>query len=85
MHPRIIGSNVESQIGGWLSMSKNELIRSKEKVYRILDMFEQSILVIDCLNLTMPQWIEAASISDAEVITDDELCSMTDYHLSDSA
>jgi hypothetical protein len=66
-------------------MSKNELIRSKEKVYRILDMFEQSILVIDCLNLTMPQWIEAASISDAEVITDDELCSMTDYHLSDSA
>lgn len=66
-------------------MSKNELIRSKKKVYRILDMFEQSILVIDCLNLTMPQWIEAASISDAEVITDDELCSMTDYHLSDSA
>lgn len=43
------------------------------------------IMVIDCLNLTMPQWIEAASISDAEVITDDELCSMTDYHLSDSA
>ena len=42
-------------------------------------------MVIDCLNLTMPQWIEAASISDAEVITDDELCSMTDYHLSDSA
>lgn len=64
-------------------MKKSELIRSKEKVYRILDMFEQSILVIDCLNLTMPQWIEAASISDAEVITDDELCSMTDYHLSD--
>jgi len=62
---------------------KNELIKSQEKIYRILDMSEHLILVVDCLKLTMPQWIEVASISDAEFITADELCRTTNYHLSD--
>ena len=31
----------------------------------------QEVLVIDCMKLTMPQWIEATSIPDAETITDD--------------
>ena len=64
-------------------MKKSELIRSQEKIFRILDMSEHLILVIDCLKLTMPQWIEIASITEAEIITDDELCRMTDYHLPD--
>lgn len=46
-------------------------------------MSEHLILVIDCLKLTMPQWIETASITEVEVITGEELCRITDYHLLD--
>ena len=64
-------------------MKKNELIKTQEKIYRVLDVSENEILIIDCLKLTMPQWIEAASIPDAETITDEELCSLTDCHIPD--
>ncbi len=52
-------------------MKKNELIKNQDKIYRVLDVSEQEVLVIDCMKLTMPQWIEATSIPDAETITDD--------------
>lgn len=64
-------------------MKKNDLVRVNAKIYRILKLSEQEVLVIDCMKLTMPQWIEAASIPDAETITDEELCSLTDCHIPD--
>ena len=64
-------------------MKNNELIKSQGRIYRILDVSGQEILVIDCLKLTMPQWIEASDVQSAEMITDDELCQITDYHFPD--
>ena len=62
---------------------KNKLIKNQETILRILDTSDQELLVIDCLKRTMPQWIGASSIQDCEIITDDELCSITDYHIPD--
>lgn len=62
-------------------MKKNELIKTQGKIYRVLDVSENEILIIDCVKLIMPQWVEAASIPDAETITDEELCSLTDCHI----
>ena len=59
-------------------MKNNELIKSQGRIYRILDVSGQEILVIDCLKLTMPQWIEASDVQSAEMITDDELCQITE-------
>lgn len=65
-------------------MKKNELIRFQEKFYRILDVSDTKILVIDCMKLTMPEWIGANTIvPNAETITDEELCSITDIRLPD--
>lgn len=65
-------------------MKKNELIKAQGAIYRILEMSGKQILVIDCLKLTMPEWIGANSIiPNAETITDEELCSITDIRLSD--
>ena len=62
---------------------KNRLIKIQETILRILDASDREILVIDCLKQTMPQWIGASSIQNYETITDEELCSITDYHIPD--
>ena len=63
---------------------KNELIKSQEKIYRILDRSEQEILVIDCQKLTMPQWVEASTlVADVDDVTLETLCEITGTKLLD--
>ena len=64
-------------------MQKNDLIRIHEKIYRILDVSDNEILIIDCVKLTMPEWIDEEIIADHDAITDKELCSITDICLPD--
>lgn len=35
-------------------MKKNDLIRNQNGIYRVLDITEQEVLIIDCLRQTMP-------------------------------
>jgi len=62
---------------------KNNLIRTHNTIYRILDATENEILVIDCIKLTMPNWIDEVTIASHETITDEELCIVTDLCLPD--
>ena len=59
-------------------MKKNELIRAQGTIYRILEMSEKQILLIDCIKQTMPVWMDAGIITETEPVTEDELCEMTD-------
>lgn len=64
-------------------MKKNELIKFKDGIYRVLDISNREILIIDCLKQTMPVWINAGTVTDPESISDEELCSTTDLCLPD--
>ena len=52
-------------------MQKNNLIKIEDNIYRILDIMEDSLLVIDCQKMTMPKWInnieEFFTVSEAEI------------------
>jgi len=52
-------------------MKKNELIRYKDGICRVLAVSEDRILVIDCLKQTMPVWIDAGVVSDIEIIPEE--------------
>jgi transposase InsO family protein len=64
-------------------MQKNELIKVKNNVLRILDVKEDTVLVIDCIKRTMPKWESTAAVSDYENFTEEELLSNTGMMIQD--
>lgn len=64
-------------------MKKNELIRYKERIYRVLESTGHEILIIDCMKQTMPEWIDADVVMDPELISEEELCSNSNLCLPD--
>ena len=43
-------------------MKKNELIKSGSGIYRILHIQNDNVLVIDCVKMTMPNWVKEESL-----------------------
>ena len=41
---------------------KNSLRKKGESILRVLDVLESEVLIIDCIKLTMPRWIEADAL-----------------------
>ena len=64
-------------------MKNNELFRAQGTIYRILEISETRILVIDCVKQTMPVWMDTDTMTETETVTEDELCEMTDIKLPD--
>lgn len=64
-------------------MKKNELIKVQGTIFRILDIADHQILVIDCVRQTMPVWMDTGSITETEPVTENELCEITDIKLPD--
>ena len=58
-------------------MQKNDLIKIQDNIYRILDITEESLLMIDCQTMTMPKWInsidEYTTVSEVELVEKREL------------
>ena len=54
-------------------MQKNSLLQNAETVIRILDIKENKALIIDCVRLTVPKWLEISALSDYTVCTEAEL------------
>lgn len=61
-------------------MQKNDLFRQDGSVFRILAIQGDSVLAIDCLKRTMPQWI---TLESAALCTEVELRELTDIELCD--
>ena len=61
-------------------MQKNELIRIEDNIYRVLDIKDDKVLIINCLKHTMPIW---DVIDNYESCSEEYLISMTDVRIFD--
>ncbi len=57
-------------------MKKYDLLRSGERIIRVLDVQGDRVLVIDCIKRTMPVWVEVELESYSEC-TNDNLSDVT--------
>lgn len=68
---------MELRIGGWLLMKKNSLLKKSDSIIRILDIKESKVLIIDCVKLTVPKWIDISDLTEYSDCTEDELLKVT--------
>ena len=61
-------------------MQKNDLFSKDGSVFRVLAVHNDSVLAIDCLKRTMPQWI---TLESSAPCTEAELQELTDIELFD--
>ncbi len=52
---------------------KNELLRVGGAIFRVLEMREESALVIDCFNQTMPKWIQMTQLESSAPCAEEDL------------
>lgn len=64
-------------------MQKNELYRNNNSIIRVLEIKNNAVLVIDCINKTMPQWIGASFFEDWTKCSDETLHEITGIELQD--
>ena len=64
-------------------MQKNELYRNNNSIIRVLEIKNNAVLVIDCINKTMPQWIEISFFEDWIKCSDEILHEITGIELQD--
>ena len=64
-------------------MKKNQLIRCQGTIYRVLEVEEDSILLIDCIKKTMPKWYDIGWIEAYENCSEEELLEGTEMKLAE--
>ena len=65
-------------------MKKHDLLRSGDNIIRVLDVQQESVLVIDCVKQTMPVWMESAWLESHTVCSNEELFEITGIRLMDA-
>ena len=58
-------------------MKKNSLLKKSDSIIRILDIKESPSLIIDCIKLTVPKWIDISDLTEYSACTEDELLKIT--------
>ena len=58
-------------------MKKNDLLKFKNQIVRILNVKEDQVFVIDCVNRTVPRWRSAEEFKDFAPCTREEFYSAT--------
>lgn len=64
-------------------MEKNQLLRCQGTIYRVLEVEEDSILLIDCIKKTMPKWYDIGWIEVYENCSEEELLEGTEMKLAE--
>lgn len=64
-------------------MQKNDLIKYKESIYRIIDINEKEVLIINCIKRTMPKWINMNDIQNYLPCNETELIKTTGVVIPD--
>ena len=54
-------------------MTKNDLLRVGGAIFRVLEMREESALVIDCLHQTMPRWMNLTELESSATCAEEDL------------
>lgn len=58
-------------------MQKNELLKYDDSIIRILESKDDSVLIVDCIQKSMPKWVQKSELSCYENCTEQELTSVT--------
>lgn len=58
-------------------MLKYDLFKYENGIYRVLEIQEEKVLMIDCQKQTMPAWVKISSLSDRQSCSFEELQSLT--------
>lgn len=64
-------------------MEKNQLIKHRGTIYRILALDNEEVLLIDCIKKTMPKWCKLDEFGGYEVCTEEELLAVTETVLAE--
>lgn len=65
-------------------MKKYDLLRSGDSIIRVLDIQQNQILIIDCINRKMPVWVEPVSLESYSECTATELSEVTGVNIVDA-
>ncbi len=60
-------------------MKKHDLLRSGERIIRVLDIQDDGVLIIDCIKRTMPVWVEPGGLEAYSECTIEELSEATGF------
>ena len=58
-------------------MKKNDLLKYGESIIRILEIKDESVLIVDCVHKAMPKWLQKVEFENYECCTEIELLSAT--------
>lgn len=64
-------------------MQKNDLFRCENDIFRVLEVSQNNIFVINCTRQTMPQWCDLTEISDNKGCTEQDLLLQSGVDLID--
>ena len=64
-------------------MKKNNLLRSRDRIIRVLEIQQDRVLMIDCIKMTMPVWVESEVLESYSECTSDELSKVTGFIVAD--
>lgn len=70
-------------IGGWLLMKKNSLWTKEGCIYRVLEVQQEQVFIIDCLKKTMPKWANKVILKGFQPCSEDELLEKTSTVICD--
>ena len=62
-------------------MKTNDLVQIDDKVYRVLHIEHERILVIDCVNRQMPVWISTNEVKALEIISETDVAESITPHI----
>ena len=54
-------------------MKKNDLLKKDDVIVRVLDIGINEVLIIDCINKTMPKWVDKSSLDSFVMCSENEL------------
>ena len=58
-------------------MKKNDLLKSGDSIIRILEIKDDSVLIVDCIHKSMPKWIKQTELASYEHCSEQELYAST--------
>lgn len=58
-------------------MLKNDLLRLNDTIYRVIEVSDRKVLVIDCIKQTMPIWMPIDTLTECPTIPFEELLTVT--------
>ena len=59
-------------------VSKNMLLRSDDTIFRVIDVRNDNVFLIDCIKRTMPEWADLSTVLCLEPCTEEDLWTETD-------